>query len=111
LRKCGLASSRHGVTTISLSTAVTPGAVSAACRAVCKAASEGTWPSLDVGGGRLILRLELDQVIDDAHPREPADCALGGVSLRCRLDLSMQDDTPVTDFRRDRVGDLCSRAS
>ena len=67
--------------------------------------------TLDVGGGRLILRLELDQVVDDAHPREPADCALGGVSLRCRLDLSMQDDAPVTDFSPDRVGDLRAPAS
>jgi hypothetical protein len=65
---------------------------------------------LDVGGGRLGLRLDLDQVVDDAHPRELADCALGGVSLRCRLDVSMQDHAPVTDLRRDRVRDLCSPA-
>jgi hypothetical protein len=124
------------VTTISLSTAVTPGAVSAACRAVCNAANDGTWPwrctavvhrfldragmeighprdrllhaALDIGGGRLGLRLVLDQVVDDTHCGELADCALGGVSLRCRLDLSMQNDAPVTDLRRDRVGDLCS---
>ena len=66
---------------------------------------------LDVGGGRLGLRLDLDQVVDDAHARELTDCALGGVSLRCGLGLSMEDDASVTDLRRDRVRNFCSPVS
>src|SRR5438552_149281 len=66
---------------------------------------------LDVGGGGLGLRRDLDQVVDATHPSELADCALGGVSLRCRFDLSMEHDVPVTDLRRDRVWDLCTPAS
>src|SRR6266446_3270601 len=66
---------------------------------------------LYVRGGRLGEGLDPDQVVDYTHARELTDCALGGVSLRCRLDVSVQDDAPVTDLRCDRVGDLCSPAS
>ena len=69
------------------------------------------YAKLDVGGGRLGLRLDLDQVVDEAHARELTNCALGGVSLRCRLGLSMKDDASVTDLRRDRVRNFCSPAS
>ena len=62
--------------------------------------------TLDIAGGRLGPRLDRDQVVDDTHAGERADCALRGVSLRRRLDLSVQDDAPVTDLGHDRVGDL-----
>jgi hypothetical protein len=106
----GPAASGHGVTPNFVLHGGDAGAVSAASRAICSAVNEGTWPwrcavllfivtrnrasveigrsrdshlyaKLDVRGGRLGLRLDVDQVVDDAHARELTDCALGGVSL------------------------------
>ena len=67
--------------------------------------------TLDIVDGRRGLRMDLDQVVDDTHPGEMTDCVLGGVSLRSRLHLSMQDDARVTDLSGDRIGDRSSRAS
>src|SRR5436305_4023499 len=67
--------------------------------------------TFDIGGGRFCLRLDLDQVVDDTHPGELTDCALGGVSLSGGLDLSVQYDARVTDLSGDGIGDRSSRAS
>src|SRR5437868_14122635 len=109
-------------TTISLSTALIPGAVAAACRTVCNAANVGGMKirhlryrllnaTFDIVGGRFCLRLDLDQVVDDTHPGELTDRALGGVSLRGGLGPSVQYDARVTDLSGDRIGDRSSRAS
>jgi hypothetical protein len=46
--------------------------------------------TFDSVGGRLCLRLDLDQVVNDTHPGEMTDRALGGVSLSGGLETSEQ---------------------
>jgi hypothetical protein len=65
---------------------------------------------LDVGSGRLGLRVDLDQVVDGPHARQLIDQARHGVSLTFRLDLTVQNDAAAVDPRSDRVGDLRSPA-
>jgi hypothetical protein len=50
--------------------------------------------------------LDLNQVVDGTHTRELADRALGGFSLSCRFDLSMEDHASLTALHRDRIRDL-----
>src|SRR5262249_14942605 len=56
-----------------------------------------------LGVGCRVPRLDPDQVVDGTHTRELTSCTLGGVSVRFRLDLSVEDHAPVANLHPDRV--------